>query len=221
MSQSIELIDISTERTTAITDLFLAVIAFLVLVYLLQIDQHYPWKAALWAWAFAGLTLAAALGAVAHGFKAFPVAKNKIWSLLFLSLGLTVALFTVGTIFDIWGLAAAQTALPAMLVIGLAFFGVTLIWSNHFFVFIIYQAVAMLFALLGYGWLALAGQLAGAWFMVGGIFITLLAAAVQASGHGSFRFIWEFDHNGIYHLIQIVGVILLALGLRTSLLAAP
>jgi len=221
MSQPIELIDIPAEQTTAVTDLFLAVIAFLVLIYLLQIDQYYPWKAHLWAWAFAGLSLAAALGAVAHGFKAFPVAKNKIWRLLFLSLGLTVALFTVGAIFDIWGITAAQTALPLMLAIGLAFFGATLIWPNNFFIFVIYQAMAMLFALLGYGWLALTGQLAGAWFMVGGIFITLLAAAVQASGKISLRFIWEFDHNGLYHLIQMVGIILLALGLRASLLAAP
>jgi hypothetical protein len=220
MSRSLEPIDVPTEQTTAVTDLILAVIAFLVFNYLLQIDHYYPWKAHLWAWAFASLAMAAALGAVVHGFKAFPVAKNKIWRLLFLLLGLTVALFAVGAIFDIWGATAAQTALPVMLAIAIAFFGATLIWNN-FFIFVIYQAVTMLFALLGYGWLALAGQFIGAWFMVGGIFITLLAAAIQASGRVSLRFIWEFDHNGIYHVIQIVGIVLLALGLRASLLAAP
>ena len=31
--------------------------------------------------------------------------------------------------------------------------------------------------------------------------------------------IWEFDHNGVFHLVQVVGVLVLNYGLRAAFLA--
>ena len=216
---NVEFIDSPTEQTTAATDALLAGMALAAAFYLLMIGQAQPWKASLWAWAFGFLALAAALGAVAHGIKMRDAVRKRIWQPLFLSLGLTVALFLVGTIFDLWGLAVARWALPLMIVVGLAFFGTTLLWPNNFFVFVIYEALAMLFALVGYIWLAFEGSLDGAWLMVAGVLVTIFAAGVQASNSISFTFIWQFDHNGAYHLIQMVGILLLVVGLRAALLA--
>jgi hypothetical protein len=36
---------------------------------------------------------------------------------------------------------------------------------------------------------------------------------VQAVDRGAVRLFWEFDHNGLFHLVQLVGVALLAAGL--------
>ena len=63
------------------------------------------------------------------------------------------------------------------------------------------------------------GQLTGAAVMAAGITISIIAAAVQASGAVSVTVLWEFDHNGIFHLIQIAGVAVLVIGLRMALLA--
>jgi hypothetical protein len=213
------LIDSPTERTTAATDGILAIIGLVALVYLQQIGQHMPWKMNLWSWTCGLLMVGAALGALTHGFKISPKIKDRLWILLYLSLGLTVACFTVGAVFDIWGIDAARQTLPIMFLVGVAFVGLTLIWADSFLIFIVYQAAAMLFALGGYLWLALAGHLEGAWLMVAAILTTLLAAAVQASQAIVLTFIWKFDHNGVYHLIQMVGLVLLILGLRASLLA--
>ena len=76
----------------------------------------------------------------------------------------------------------------------------------------------MLFALGGYSWLAAGGHLEGAWLMVAGILVTMMAAGVQAANVGSFTFIWQFDHNGAYHLLQMMGVGLIVAGLRAVLL---
>lgn len=189
--------------------------------HLLQISQADPWKTTLWAWAFGLLALAAALGAVAHGFKMSPAANLRFWQPLNLALGLVVALFVVGVVYDVWGLGVAQTALMVMLGIGVAFFGITLVFPGIFLVFILYEAAAMLFALSAYGWLTVTGQLPGAGWMTAGVLVTLIAAAVQALWDGKARpvtFIWQFDQNGLYHLIQMVGVVLLLVGLRVALL---
>ena len=80
--------------------------------------------------------------------------------------------------------------------------------------------MGMLFALVAYGWLAINQQLAGVGLMAAGILVTMMAAGVQAGESVSFTFIWKFDHNGAFHLIQMVGIILLTAGLRATFLAA-
>lgn len=51
----------------------------------------------------------------------------------------------------------------------------------------------------------------GHWTMVFGILVLLLASAVQALGIDTFS---PVDHNGLYHLISMPGVILLYFGGR-------
>jgi len=216
-----EFIDLPTERTTAVTDVLLALLALAGLIYVLYLGQGDSWKARLWASAFGLLVLAASLGAVAHGFKMSEQTNQLIWHPLNLSLGLTVALFVVGVIYDTWGLVAARQALPLLIIVGIAFFGMTLLISGTFRVFILYQTAAMLFALVAYSWLALTGRLEGAGLMAAGILVFMIAAAVQVSEAVSLTLIWQFDHNGLYHLILMAGLLLLLAGLRAGLVSGP
>lgn len=111
----------------------------------------------------------------------------------------------------------AKRALPFMVVVGFLFFGFTLLWPDNFRVFIIYEAIAMLFALVGYIWLAVKGRLKGALWMASGVLVTIIAAAVQATKVVAFSLIWDFDHNGAFHIIQIMGMLLLFIGISKSL----
>jgi hypothetical protein len=216
----IEFIDIPTERTCAVTDLLLALVALGCVLYLARIGlARDPLKTKIWIAAFGLLAFAAGLGAVAHGFKMSAQLNRRLWQPLNLALGLAVAMFVVGVIYDRWGPAAARRALPVLLAVGVAFFAVTLLVPGTFLVFILYEAAAMLFALVVYLLLAVGGQLPGAWAMVAGVAITIVAAGVQASSGLRVKVIWEFDCNGLFHLIQIGGVLVLILGLRIALLA--
>ena len=210
-------IDIPTEQTTAVTDVILALFAVAGAVYLNRIGQKNRWKTTLWILLFGLLALAAFLGSIVHGFKMSPAVQTVLWHPIKLSLGLLVALFIVAAVYDIWGAAAARRIWPVMVVIGVGFLGITLIWPDSFLVFIVYETVAMLFALGGYAWLAWRGRLEGAWLMVAGILTTIVAAGVQAGKLLSFTFIWSFDHNGVYHLIQMMGIVLLLAGLNKAL----
>ena len=212
-----ELIDLITKRTTAATDVILALTAAGCVLYLRPVGQHEPWKKNVWSWAFGLLALSAALGAVAHGFKMSPAFNNLLWQPLNLSLGLTVALFAVGVVYDVWGQTVARRVLPVMVVTGALFYAVTLLFPDIFLVFVSYEALVMLFAVGAYGILATRGSLEGARLMTAGILISIAAAAVQASESVFLTFIWQFDHNGIFHLVQTVAVALLAAGIRAAL----
>ncbi len=209
--------DIPTEQTAAVTDAILAVMAIGAGLYLHRIGQNFRWKARLWTVIFGLLALAAILGTIVHGFEMSKALQTIIWYPLNFSLGLLVAFFLVAVVYDIWGETTARRVLPLMAIIGTVFFGITLVWPDQFLVFIIYETAAMLFAMGAYVWVACRGHLEGAWLMVAGIFVTIVAAGIQAGKIVSFSLIWSFDHNGVYHLVQMAGIILLVAGLRRAL----
>jgi hypothetical protein len=216
----IEFIDIPTEQTTAATDALLALLALGCMGAVWRERAHDRWKATLWTVAFATLALAAALGTVAHGFKLSPQIYDMIWKPLFLALGVVIALFVVGVIYDVWGQQAARRALPLLLLVAVGFFAYTQIRPGNFLVFVIYQGVGMLFALAAYGWLATRRRPGAAW-MAAGILTTMVAAGIQASGSVSLHLVWQFDHNGVYHLVQMPALLLLLAGVHKGLIAKP
>jgi hypothetical protein len=78
--------------------------------------------------------------------------------------------------------------------------------------------VVGLFGVAFYAGLWARGHLSGAATIALGIGLSLVAAAVQAS-RMSMRMIVRFDHNGLFHLLQIVSIAVLAHGVCASLLA--
>jgi hypothetical protein len=209
----------TAEQTTAITDIIIALVAFggiLILCWNIT-NSSAIWKIIIWSAAFGWIGLASALGAVAHGLIISPAVYDRIWQLLNMSLALAVSLFVVGVVYDLRGLAVCLKVLPVMLIAGLGFFGATLLYPGIFFVFIVYEGLALIFALSAYIYLAVRGELAGAAFMAAGILISILAAGIQANKSISLTVIWQFDHNGIYHIIQAVGLLLLVYGIRISM----
>ena len=205
---------IMTEVTTGATDLILALQAIACIVLIRPVGDNDRFKFWLWVGIFGLLFVASTLGAVAHGLNIDEGLRAILWQPLFLSLGLMLGLIAAAAAYDRWGNTAGRRALPAALVAGVAFYGVTIVADGAFLVFVAYEAVAMLFALFVYGTLARRGQ-PGAGLLTVGILITLIAAVVQQTDW-SIDVIWPFDHNGIFHLIQMPGLLFIALGVRRS-----
>lgn len=198
------------ERVTSITDVFMGLLAAFAA---LSISQLAGFRSDLWAWTFGLLAISSLLGAVAHGFQMSQRTNDRLWMPINLSLGLALGLFVVAALFDLSGEQTARTALPVMLVVGVGFFLFTLWKPGTFKTFIAYEALAMLFALGVYFYLLFAGTLSGAGWLVAGILVTIIAAVVQATGKVGRGIFWYFDNNGVFHIIQIAGLILLWMGL--------
>jgi hypothetical protein len=207
------------EQTTAATDIVLALVAFGGIVFLLGLllNSGELWKISIWTAAIGSIGLAAALGAVAHGLILSRTLHHCSWLVLNMALSLAISLFVVGVVYDLWGFEVSLKTLPILLITGLGFYLTTLFYPGIFFLFIVYEGVALVFALAAYIYLTIQQDLPGAYLMAAGILASIIAAGIQANKSVVVTFIWRFDHNGIYHLVQVVGLLLLFAGLRKSL----
>jgi hypothetical protein len=204
-----------TERITAITDLMMAIVAFSGFLKIRTKPELPEWKRRLWLSIY-GLFIGAAIsGTIYHGIAFSTSILQWIWGAIFLQLGMMVALFVVAVAYDIQGVALARRLLPVMVSIGLGFFIYSMLQGQDFRLFIMYEALALLSALIGYSYLAWK-SFPGSAQMAAGVFITIIAAAVQATEAISFTPSIPFDHNSAYHMIQIVGVYLLTAGVLKS-----
>jgi uncharacterized protein DUF6962 len=103
----------------------------------------------------------------------------------------------------------------------LVFYGVTRLAGGDFLVFVGYEAAVLLFSLFMYLRLTAMGHHPRAGGMSAALALSLAAGAVQAAPIGPVRLVWHFDHNGLFHLVQLLGLVLLVAGLRRRLAARP
>ncbi|HUF36682.1 MAG TPA: hypothetical protein VMN37_12075 [Gemmatimonadales bacterium] len=214
-----ELIDSATERTTAATDLALALLALGGAAYLHRLGPASLGRR-IWVAALVAAGLASLLGAVAHGLVLSDALRETLWQPLYLLLGATVACFVAGAVGDAWGARPARRFLPVMLALALGFYLATRLAGGNFLLFVLFQAAGLLAALLMYGWLARRGR-RGARLVAAALALSLAAGAVQADASLTARLVWEFDHNGLYHLVQLAALGLLVAGLGRTLARVP
>jgi hypothetical protein len=215
-----ELVGVGTERTTAGTDALLALGA-IVAILILRGRTPPSFGRAIWQAAFATLAAASLLGAATHGFAMPDHLRDVLWQPLYLALGATMSLFVAGAVRDWRGDRAARRTLPPLLLLALIFYGITRVTGGNFLAFVIYEAAALLLSLVIYLRLAASGARPGAAAMAAALALSLTAGAVQASDIGPVRLLWEFDHNGLFHLLQLFGLALLVAGLRRLLASGP
>ena len=215
-------IDIPTEQTTAVTDIILAALASIVSLIVYKTgNPRDPKKTRLWAWAFGLLAIASLFGAAAHGYKMSERMNFILWQPVNLALGLTVALFAAGVAYDLKGTSLSRALVPVFLTTGMIFYAITVLVPGTFIIFKLYEAIAMLFALISYLVLSFRRKHHGYWLMATGIILSIIAAGIQATNSVRFTLIWEFDHNGVFHIIQMAGLVFLLSGLRSGFLAHP
>jgi hypothetical protein len=210
---------IPTEQTTAITDLLLGIVALWLTIRIRTKTYEFDKKKALiWISVFGCLAIAALIGTIAHGIEMSKETNLLIWHPVILSLGLTVALFAAGAIYDLNGFYLPTVTILILLLIGIFFFIITLMGPGSFLVFIIYEALAMIFALVTYTVLTLRKKIVGGVFMIAGVIISLVASVIQTLDFVHLTIIWPFDHNGLFHVLQIVGMISLFFGVKIEII---
>jgi hypothetical protein len=213
------LINSPTELTTSATDALLAIECTVIIALLLRTAPADRWRTNLWCWVFGLLAIASFFGALAHGLEMPKSMRTALWTPLYLSLGSLVVMFIVGAVADWLGRVAAMRLVPWGLGVSAAFFGLTALMGGAFIVFIAYAAAVLLSGMAIYIFLAATHRLPGAAVVALAILLNLAAAAVQAS-NVSLHLLFPFDHNGVFHLVQIVSTAILGWGLHLGMESA-
>lgn len=203
--------------TTAGTDGLLAVVVVIGLAWL---HRRTPpsWRRTVWTTGLGLFAVAAALGVIAHGLELSPRLRTLTWQPLWLSLGVAAACFATGALADWRGEATARRVLPWLLAAAGLFYASTWVSGGAYLMFVLFETAVLVLALVAYCMLARARR-PGAIAMIIGLLLSLVGGAVQAS-RLSLHLGWELDHNGLYHLVQLVGVMFILVGLRGTLAPA-
>lgn len=200
-----------TEPTTMVTDYLLAGLAIWFGWRLVSGGREAgETSRVLFGASFLALAVGAAAGGTSHGFAELlgSVQGTWLWKLTTFSVGLAGAAMLAGAV------VARLTGAARVAVLGavVAKLAVYLAWMSVHdeFRFVIYDyAPSMLAVVL---LLALPGKQApvpGAGWVAAGVAVSFAGAALQASGFALHR---HFNHNDLYHVIQMGGLYLLYRG---------
>ncbi|MHB1014345.1 MAG: DUF6962 family protein [Desulfurivibrionaceae bacterium] len=214
------LINSPTELTTSATDALLAIECAIIIALLRRTATTNRWRTNLWCSVFALLATASFLGALIHAIEMPKSIRIALWTPLYLSLGILVLLFIMGAVADWRGNVVAKRLVPWGIGVSAAFLGLTALLGGKFIVFIVYAAMILLSALAIYTFLAATRRVKGDAVVALAILLNLAAAAVQASNI-SLHLLVPFDHNGLFHLVQIVSTAILGWGLHLGMEPAP
>lgn len=194
-----------------LTDYALALVAG-VLAFRLFREREDQAVRAFWALGFAALSAAAALGGSDHGFGGALSAsfERVLWKATGLAIGVAGFAMYAGSSFAVSSGHLRRLLLaPAAAAVVLY-----LIWmrthSAYIYV-IIYTGFLMILIAAMHGWSAMRRRDYPSIWMVAGVGVSLSAAGVQAGGVVLRP---DFDHNDLYHVMQIVAIILFFTGAR-------
>lgn len=199
------------EPMTLLTDYALAGVAGWLAWSLLRSREGQRSRSS-WALAFAAIALGAALGGTWHGFAPrFP--ENAVL-LLWKSTVFSIGIASFGMLSGSAIATTAGNAKKALLAIAAAKLAIYLAWmlghSEYIYV-ILDTGIAMAAVAALHGWSAIRDRDRASPWMLGAVGVSLCAAAVQAAGIAPHRY---FNHNDLYHVIQIAAMILFWTGAK-------
>lgn len=201
-------------QISALTDFVLACLAFFCAGALLTRPAERRSAAWYWRGAMFCLALAALLGGTDHGFvEPAGLSRTPIRRATWAVLGLMTAavLLTLGAQF--LG-PARQRLMRGLAAVQLVAYLVAVVVLDSFLVVVV-NYLPVILAMLAFNvhalWRSRGGDGPGLWTIVLGILVLLLASTVQTLRIDVFS---PIDHNGLYHLISMPGVVLLYFGGR-------
>jgi hypothetical protein len=194
------------EPTTVFTDYILAAETFVLGTLLLRENSALQQSSIrLLAFAFITTGIAALSGGTAH---ALGTTSGPIWKVTVYAIGVTSLLMLGAGVFS----SITGMSRTILLTLAVAQFLMYAVWmaGHDDFKYVIYDyAPAMVVVLLlQASQLFLHGSAAAPW-IIGGILVSFGAAAIQQSGFTLHR---NFNHNDLYHVIQMGAMLLLYRG---------
>ena len=181
-----------SEPTTVLTDYALAAVSIFLGLKLIE-------KSKLWAVAFLALALGALLGGTWHGFWQ----SDLLWKATTLSVGVASFGMVAGSASAVTT-GGLRSALIAFALVKLIAYAAWMLYHDDFIWVVADTASALLIVAILHAW-----RFSG--WILAGVAVSVLAGLAQASG---FALHARFNHNDLYHVLQIAAMFLLYRGVR-------
>lgn len=201
-----------TEPATMATDFLIAIICIIFAAGLERAGANRASAQGLWALSFAFTAIAAMIGGVVHGFALHlgVAAKDRLWKATQYTMGLTsLAIVAAAVVAFVDG--AAGRWLVAVAVAKFVVYAAALRRRDDYAVVVVDYGASMIAmaALAITGWMR--SEAPAAPWLVAGVVVSGVAAAVQLKKVAPHP---RFNHNDLYHVIQIVALYLFYRGGR-------
>ncbi len=201
-----------SEPMTMATDYLVAALAVWLGARLWRHGEAGWSPARLWAVSFFALAIGALAGGTAHGFRAHlgEDAHGAIWKVTVWSIGIAGAALLGGEVIARFR-GSWRRALLGLVAFKL---GVYCVWmaAHDDFRYVVWDYAPALVSVLALElWAWARRRAASAPWVVAGILVSFAAAGVQLSGFSLHR---HFNHNDLYHVVQMLGIWLLYRGGR-------
>ncbi len=194
-----------SEPMTLLTDYLLAGISGYAGWILFQRSSNQCSQRA-WAIAFFALMLGAFAGGSYHGFFESPV----LWKITLLIIGFSNFFMLAGSLFS----TTSKNVCRSLLILSAAklfIYSGWILYHDEFLTVILDSAASMGVITVLHGLAIVRDRDLGSKWIIGGVCISIVASIIQAS---HFAIASGFNHNDLYHVIQIIAVSLFYQGAR-------
>ena len=199
------------EPMTLVTDYALG--ALCVVLAIRMRSRGLPQNRSQWSAALSACAIAAFAGGTYHGFLPWMDASLAavLWRVTLVAIGWAAYGAVVATCLA--HLAKHQRTVIWIARLQFGIYVLAAIASGEFIVAIIDYSLAFVFVLVVHFWVWRNREDRAALTVVGGVLVTFLAAGIQAAGIAPHE---AFNHNDLYHVVQMAGTALLYRGALTS-----
>ena len=188
------------EPVTTLTDYVLGGVTAVLCFFILKRNQSVA--ARLWALAFAALAVTAILGGTFHGFRI-----AWLWKPTVLAIGVASFGMLAGSAYTTTSGNVRRVLLAAAL-LKLGFYEAWMLGHDDF-IYVVADTASAMLAVAALHLLDLDNP-ATRWIL-GGVAVSLVAAGIQA---GRLALHEHFNHNDLYHVVQIVAMLLYYAGVK-------
>ena len=163
-----------------------------------------------WSWAFGATAVGAIAGGTSHGFANYLGESGwlVLWKITIYALATASLCLLVAALISTFRAAVLRVVL-ALAWVKFGLYSLFMISENNFD-YVIYDygsTMAVVLLLQIWGWIR-HRSLAARW-IVGGILVSFAASQIQMSGWSLHRY---FNHNDLFHVVQMLGLTLLYRG---------
>lgn len=164
-----------------------------------------------WAVAFLCIGCGALLGGTSHGFDLYlnDTWKNLIWKGTIYTIGFSMFFAVAGTIRAALNRGKLYSLFAVINVLAFLAYALWMATHDDFLFVIVYYVPAMLIIASMQLWALIQYRVNSAKWLLSGVIVTLMSAYIQQSDIDLHA---NFNHNDLYHVIQVAGLYLLFRG---------